>query len=108
PVFRDRQELCTLRSIEHCSAPDRDQCDRSNNYKRQISFHRVEEERKTSAQRSNRQVITRTPSHECTQSGEAAAKDLTTDYTDMDRSECVHGILHCLPAVAGSAASRKL
>src|SRR5207244_8646227 len=63
---------------------------------------------KTSAQRSNRQVITRTPSHECTQSGEAAAKDLTTDYTDMDRSECVHGILHCLPAVAGSAASRKL
>ena len=36
-----------------------------------------------------------------TQSGEAAAKDLTTDYadyTDMHRSECVHGILHCLPA----------
>ncbi len=31
------------------------------------------------------------------QSGSAAAKDLTTDYTDdtdMDRSECVHGILH--------------
>src|SRR5438876_7365270 len=26
----------------------------------------------------------------------------------MDRSEYVHGILHCLPAVAGSAASRKL
>jgi len=59
PVFRDRQELCTLRSIEHCSAPDVDQCDRNNNYKRQISFHRVEEERKTSVQRSNRQVITR-------------------------------------------------
>src|SRR5438876_1033389 len=26
----------------------------------------------------------------------------------MDRSEYAHGILHCLPAAAGSAASRKL
>src|SRR5438552_11032158 len=26
----------------------------------------------------------------------------------MDRSEYAHGILHCLPAMAGSAASRKL
>jgi hypothetical protein len=36
-----------------------------------------------------------------TQSGSAATKNLTTDYadyTDMDRSECVDGISHCLPA----------
>src|SRR5438270_11112313 len=68
-VFRNRPELLllSLRPIKDRSASKRDQRDPGDNYKRQVAFHGIAEERKTSAQRVNRQVvhtaITGTSSH---------------------------------------------
>src|ERR1043166_8868664 len=55
-VCRNSQEMRTFCLVEQRSAPERGQCDRTNNDKRQIAFHKTTRAREASAHWEIRQT----------------------------------------------------